>query len=520
MTTFSKYILLILFLVICEGFTTMATITKDKISVLKSGKTVYIRSFFSDEQDIVTPIGIGRANNQINFSHAYLIDKRTKLTPGNVLKGICIHRNNDDSTPWNLNGTYIGGNHGCSDGREIVSTGHGFSEKDLGSEWLDSDGEKFYIIKIADKDRFWILSENKGKGDVWKFNKNIKGKSLKNSQTGKLLNIEKIEMVQITPACRIKKQECLVNGKTPLEDGVVTNCDFLDIVEDYDIIATDSLLEATINNAGKKIDFTGSQLDSVVNNRITYQFQPYGTCVIDYKARADRDFNLSYMGFIQAAPLFQDKFKTHEYYIPKVKPFEEQGRKFDFRGIQDYTQKRDFGLYFNKGSMLADKNNLPERFIQFLGTDNERKVGFVLGYSLISGITKPEIRAKNCKRALFLWTSQKSYPSAIDSRMGMIKKGQIFHCIAYRQYFQPHSASKNATCVYWNKQNGSTIVYIDYHKSVQGDTIQLPIIFKGKKISVVEKTPGIKLTQTSVPDTGIINVSTTNKTDYIVLKLD
>lgn len=492
----------------------------NKIAVLKKGYLLYVRSHYSADKDVVVTAARGR-NNQFNFIRSTLLDKNAELSEKELKKGIIIHGCGDDATPWQFNGTYIGGNHGCSDGLEINLTNHGFTEKDLGSEWQDKKEQKFYIIKIVDKDRFWILSENKGKGDIWRFNKSIAGDTLRNTKDERTFLKGKRKVIQMTPACRIITQRYIVDGLTPLEDNKLTTCNFLNVVEEYDITAPDSMLDMVIKNAGKKIDPVDPEIDSVVNNQITYQFQPNGACVIDYKARADRYFDLSYMGFIQTAMLAQGKFARHDYYIPKTLPFEMEGRKFNYRNIEDYSKRRDFGLFFRSDSnMIENKENLPERFIQLLGGDNKREVGYAAGYSLFAGITRPEIRAKNCKRALFLWKSQKTYPSAIDNKMGRIKKGQEFHCIAYRQYFSPTALSENATCAYINKQADSYVLYADYHKDVKDEAIKLPEILKGKKFSIIEKTDSCEVLSGDKAVDGEIRVSVSGCYGYCVLKFD
>ena len=146
-----------------------------------------------------------------------------------------------------------------------------------------------------------------------------------------------------------------------------------------------------------------------------------------------------------------------------------------------------------------------------------RKIGYVIGYSLIEGITHPEMRSKNCETPLYLYVSNKTYPHAIDG--GTLEAGKEFHCLACRQYFDP-TAYKNATCVYWHKEGDSYLLYIDYHKSVENDIIKLPDFFWGKKISIVEKTPSVKLmSEETVLAAGIV-MSIKGNYGYIVLRID
>ncbi len=421
-----------------------------------------------------------------------------------------------------MNGTYIGGNHGCSDVIEITAKNHGFTVKDIGSAWTDEVGKTFYVIKLPKPDIIQVLSENEGKDGIWKFTRSLKGKELKRVSDGKILNVETAKVTQLWPACRMNRQEYLVNGKDPLAPGKSAVCDYFDIVEEYDIIAPDSLLESIKGNPGKEADFRAKDLDAVLTNRIVYRFQPMGTCTVEHISTARRGFNLSYSGFIQSAQLETGSLSTHEYYVPKTLPFELKGRKYDFAHFEDFSQKLPGDLLFGpKYKNTSDSKNPPDRFIQFLGEKKngatERKIGYVIGYSLIQGITRPETRAANCEASLFLYVSNKTYPHAVDG--GTVPAGKEFHCLAYRQYFDA-SAYKNATSVYWHKESDSYLLYVDYHKSVENDMIKLPDYLSGKKISIVEKTPSVKLlTDTIVPSKGL-SLSVDGAYGYAVLKLD
>lgn len=494
---------------------------KSGLRVIKQGDTVFIRSRFSVQDDLVIRVGKG-ANGQINFSGAFLINASLSMAEKELTTGRLIHANEDDSTPWNINGTYIGANHGCSDMRQITCPGHGRNTADLGSAWEDETGARFYLIKIVDADTLWFLSENLGKSDIWKFKKTITGSSLKSKERRAMLNFTECKMEQLRPACRIKKQLYLINGKTPLNDGKPTLCDFFDIVEEYNIINPASLLEDIIKHPGKERDFAGGALAGVIYNHIVYRFHHNGANVIYYTAKALQDFNLGYMGFIQSARLTRGNYDTHEYYIPKTLPFTQDGVNYDFASLQDYSLALKSPLQFSAAHKnIADPNNLPDRFIQFLGRKKngkiEREVGYALGYSIITGLTQPKERAKNAGTAITLHTTHKSYPRAIDSKMGTsIPAGTQFECIAYRHYFCP-AAYKNATCFYWHEEKGETVVYADYHKAIEQDVLTLPSKLSGKPISVIEKTPSLIMHADNAA--GGVVVSVKGDYGYVVFKI-
>lgn len=119
------------------------------LRVVKRGEYVFVRSAFSSHRDLVVRVGKG-SNRQINFLNTRLVPVSAGMDAGAINGGTLIHGNGDDATPWNINGTCIGGNHGCSDTRELPCPNHGMTVADLGSEWVDEAGTKFYLVKVAD----------------------------------------------------------------------------------------------------------------------------------------------------------------------------------------------------------------------------------------------------------------------------------------------------------------------------------------------------------------------------------
>ena len=172
---------------------------------------------------------------------------------------------------------------------------------------------------------------------------------------------------------------------------------------------------------------------------------------------------------------------------------------------------------------VEDAENLPDRFIQFLGRNKDgktvREVGYALGYSLIHGLTQPAQRAQHANSAIMLYTSSKSYPVAIDSKTrAIVPVGTPFYCIAYRQYFCP-AAQQHATCFYLHQESDDTVVYADYHQSVERDVLRLPAELTGRSITVIEKTPSVTLHSTGTVPPGGAAVSVAGDYGYIVFKV-
>ena len=100
-------------------------LTADTLQVSRKGNDILIKSEYSPEYFLLQKISLGTRNYQINFVSTSLQDKKTG-------KEIIVHSCPDDATPLNLNSTYIGANHGCSDADTVILKDHGFTEKDLG----------------------------------------------------------------------------------------------------------------------------------------------------------------------------------------------------------------------------------------------------------------------------------------------------------------------------------------------------------------------------------------------------
>jgi hypothetical protein len=480
------------------------------LRVVKQGNLVWVRSRFSPTQDLVQLIGKGE-NGQINFDKVFVSPATAGQRIVDLVGSLLVNPNSDESTPWNLNGTYIGANHGCSDARVLTCPGHGLAAADLGSEWTDGAGTRFTVLKIPDADHVWVLSANSAAGDVWRFTGEVKGSALRRSGGGATLPFRSAEMVQLRPACRIRRQEYLVDGETPLAANTPVECRSLDIVEEIDLINPGAVLRDVAGNPGRKRDFAGIGLEAVVANRIVYRFLPNGATVIHHEADAKQEFELGYMGFIQAGPLATPApLSVRDLYIPGTLPFTRNGRRWDFEGIQNFLAAPPQPLSFStRQGNVADPARLPDRLVQLLGRkEGDRtayEVGFAYGYSLTQGMTAPAKRVAHCGEALVLFSSGKSYPRAIDAMAngGRIPAGTRFNCLAYRQYFWP-GAFPNATCCYWHPEGDETVLYLAYHKPVERDVIRLPAEFAGRSIRVVEKTPSlVLLSDLTVPADGL-----------------
>lgn len=478
----------------------------DELLVLKTPEILYARSAFSDEYDVVVSMAKG-VNDQFDFHEAALVARSAPMTLATCQSAdvfqVCV----DDAAPWKLNGTYIGANHGWYGVFEMTIPDHGLTTDDLGMPWRDEDDSEFYIIKIVDSDKIWVMPDNTGSIGNWRFASNLNG-ALEN-EAGQSLRTEATVKTQLAPACRIIRQDYLVDGEIPLEEGVVTACEFLELVEEYDIVNPAAVIAAVKQNPGVSQDFVAADLDFLLTNEIRYQLQPWGACTVRHKAVINREFGLNLTGFIQTRALLRRDGDIHRYYVPDTGAFTVGGLTYDFGEIQDFPGPPSAPLQFGVGFDNVDlPERQPSRFVQFLskrsGSASGAEIGYVVGYSLLEGCTVPEVRAANSARAAFIHTSAKTYPIAMDEKIGRIPAGEVFENLAYRQYFSPSALSEKATSAYLHREGDNYLLYVDYHQVVPEDVIELPKFLSGRDVTIVEATPSVELLSgTTVPESGI-----------------
>lgn len=499
--------LFIMVLSVIAGSLLASALPADKLQVSRKGNDILIKSEYSAEYFLLQRVSLGKRNFQINFVSVSLQDKKNG-------KEILVHHCTDDSTPLNLNSTYIGANHGCSDADTVTLKNHGFTEKDLGKvlNLGKPDGKKYYIISIIDKDRFATLSDSvKNPRRPWTFGRiGRRGADLKLFFNGKALEGAKnVGIFQYQPCLRFHYQKYIADGKE-LKDGETVICRNFRIEESYDILRPESMLAKQKQNVGKKLDLNDPSIAAVVLVRLAYDFAPGGVCIIDNYCKALCDFYLYIHGVIQSmCPNSRafDRKGAHIYYIPKTIPFK---KKYKVK-VGKKIEEREFSFNFLKGENffrfpwpsvtfseksknIADAKNPPDSSIQFLGKyDKNGKfipvLGYALGYSMTEGDSVPAIRSEQAKSYWWVHSTRKTYPSAAGNIN--VKAGKEFHTYAYRQYFDAAACKAVSGNMYYHKLKDAWYIYLDYQKSVKDEFVKLPAAVKGKKLSVVEKTPSV-----------------------------
>lgn len=514
---------------------------EEKIQVLVTDREVLIRSGFSDTSDLVW-----RIFNTANEG-AFLVSRDLPLDAGIDYFYPNLHFGNDDYPAMAVeNYSYISGNHGSVAAQFISVKEHPFREgtMDMGSLLTNEKGEEFILIEALGKEN--LIIHGVGKGDTrdplfpkWEENTKLFYK-------GKELPLLERKFMQLFPLNRITKYEFLLDGKIPLEKNRIYTGTTLEFHFEHDVVSPLHLIDFIKENAGKKMllpsfrrhikmcmthtedlqkeygDFM--KLPALFTQKNLFTFQAQG-CYTN-KRKIQFHMPLAKANALDVMQIWNEwlmEQEKEEFYIPKMKDLtlSYKSGKVDVwksNTIYQCPPVMDIALRLTKEKDALDPENPPERFIKLAGTNEKRAVGLALGYSLLNGFTAKENKGKDREDFYFLYQTKKLYPHSYTLRD--IEPGKSMEIITYKHYFDPQ-AEPDATSFYFHKEGDSIVLYLDFHKKLTGKVIQLPASFAGKKISIVETTPGIRLdTKDAVLPDSTIKLDVTEEFGSIVLKLD
>ena len=528
----SKFILAAL--VCCQTAISMAgNVSSEQISVYRDGNELLVRSSFSAEKDLIIRI-YNLANEQ-----AYFVPKHFRIT--DYAKGILLHAGPDEYAANSIGGyETLSGNHGSAYARILEIPNHAMTEKDIGTRLTDDKNHAYYIMNVLDQNRILIHSDWSGKTDAPRFFRHTKEKLFCNGQELKYKNSK---FAQMKPLGRITDFRFLVNGKDPLPDKTEVKCEFLDHIFAHDVINPGEMVNYIKTHPGKKTDpeinvvprmffMTTPQLREKhawfaalpalmsYHNRFRHEARGSYTLYrsVEFKASLRSVSSLDVM-FCWNGTIA--KYPVQEFYIPKVKKMTLRRKGYtpfecDISRIYKMPKEMQVDQFIMKRDCQNPKD-LPDRFIRLCGSEGKREVGVALGYSLIHGHSAKINRGKDRNEIYYYYYTKKMYPHIYTLKN--IRPGQKIETVVYKQYLNPQ-IEPDATDFYYHKEFDSDVIYLDFHKQLTGKRIKLPASMTGKKLTVVEQTPTVKLhTAGTVPADGLL-LDVAGEYGYIVLKVD
>ena len=411
--------------------------------------------------------------------------------------GVVTRNLGDDVSPYGLDGTLVGANHGYAK-YALTVPGHGKTTSDIGSVW--SDGSKEWVItRIIDTNTLDVTI--RARSGVF-----ASGSTLTHvsgaSNTAPMTTTAAVSG-QLYPSTKNHKITMSIDDQPiNIQNGSFTYKKNVTFHESYEIIDKLALVEWIIANKGGEIlQYGGAAAASVT---LDHRFDVDGgySAAVDFLA-------------LQNIPSFQDimfgqsvRFGANSYfYVPKTLPFTQGATTYNLTNLTQasFAAIADFDSAKTEASGL-----LADRIIQH---DATHTAGFALGMLPIldAGPNKRRLNAVN--KALRISSAMKSYLYVIDGAKSSLNAGDYFSAVIYRKHFKVGSR----TAQYPVRSRQGDYLYLDWHGAVT-ERVEVPADYTGRSFEVIEKSSNVTLFSTASTSSIPVKVDSSKSYGYAVLK--
>ena len=211
---------------------------------------------------------------------------------------------------------------------------------------------------------------------------------------------------------------------------------------------------------------------------------------------------------------------SYKRYYPKMLPIDVgyAGGASDFRlGVaidSPYTAEK-----VATSSYFEVPTSPPDRCVDIIRNSAGFKAGSIMAYLPI-GVGIPN-RNTNVSSAWYLFTTRKNYPYAIDNILnvgGSVPLGTYKQGVVASKWVNLENETDRTFHTLFEHE-GVVYLYVDYHQSVI-DKITVPEAYKGKRVTVVEKSTNVNVLTDIVTDSVRLScIIGTPAYGYAVLKI-
>ena len=430
----------------------------------------------------------------------------------------------DDITPININGTYIGANHGYFIIAAVENPAMGKkTEEDIGSIWKVGNQQYVLVrVDVSPKEvkapRLWFcpISDTMMETGVFTNHSIAKGAVIEHvsgaTNTQSFVNNADSTQCQFYNALNHNKMAAFLNGNVEVDiyKNAVYNAEFIDFYEEYDIIYLPTMLQYLIDNVGDNTNDSHcdpSLEDAYVTFRNTYRYHKNGACVIYSSYIFHKNINMGYIGGVQSGPFSEN---DHYVYIPGTTTYStptfQYGRDQGVNTYPDVKVGKD---------ILVNPDYMTTSYFQLTSTEGTKAMN--LGFNPEFGFGVNETRwdyidTSAAGLAFYYQNSYKMYPKLVSG--GKISAGTVIDVIAYRLPSEKSDDDFFAINWYWVGED----IYLSLHtsKEVAEKTVALPEYMNGMTITPVEISDGFNIVSDTI--NGGITVSTTGQA-YTIVKL-
>lgn len=408
-----------------------------------------------------------------------------------------VNRNlGDDVSPYGIDGTLVGANHGYGKYALTVS-GHGKTNADIGSVW--SDGTKEWVItRIVDVNTLDVTI--RARTGAIASNATLAHVSGATNTTN--MTVTAAVSGQLYPSIKNRKLRMSIDGvQLPISNMTRTYKSNITFHETYEIIDKLALVEWLIANKGSEIlQYDGTACASV---SLDHRFDVEGgyAATLDFLALTDISSFQECM-FGQSVRFGANSF----FYVPKTLPFTQGATNYNLTNLSQVT----FASIADFDSAKTETTGiLADRIIQH---DATHAVGFALGMLPILDAAPDKRRLNAVNKALRISTAMKSYLYVVEGKTSL-PAGDYFAAVIYRKHFPVLTR----TAQYAVRSKRGDYLYLDWHAAVT-ERIDLPPDYCDRDFTVVEKSSNVAIQSDTASSTIAVKVDNSKNHGYAVLK--
>ncbi len=344
----------------------------------------------------------------------------------------------DECSPFVMLGEDVGGNHGYPCGMLLEIPGHGMTCRDVGTLFADEGGMGWTLLRIESESELLFLADDLHAAAV--------SGALRRADGAALTPSAQHPHQQLTPAIRHIRCDVDVQrgGVWHPYTGFCEDAEGCRITEEYAVI--DPRTVAAALRSGRPEGGYPCQPDiargeTMAIHRMVYHIQGNGTilCEFDHEARPGTPITL-YLGVMAQEKCDAFGGGVHRM-IPGIRPFEDDGRAYDFARPYNVTDGPMPGVHPVMREDWLSPDDPPNRQIDILRReDGSDAVAFVCGFlPIFDGA--PEIRRNNLAEAWTIVKSRKTYPTFAGSMARPEGEGFTrLRGVAYKKYCLPEKA--------------------------------------------------------------------------------
>lgn len=327
-----------------------AALKAASLTVHKTGTDLLVRSAFDDTRDILMPVALAgtlAAGGEPMVSFATTARQNVQLVPNTAkaaevwptvaatITATSIHAAADDNCPLNVQGAYVGANHGWPGACKITMTGHGKTNADRGSTWTDGTNPPYTLLQVIDANTLLMGYGYFVSAGVVTPASSAPAAALTHvagaTSTGTIAISGGVAATQIHPSTHSRTYTALLDGR-PLVDGTAAG-QVLSIVETYKIVSFKGLIDWSRANIGADPFANLPAMVQLARVSNTYRFTQAQVVVGQTVTLLDEPLSALGMGVTQAFPVTVPSGGTLRQFMPGLDTITDGTNTFDMKTL-------------------------------------------------------------------------------------------------------------------------------------------------------------------------------------------